>query len=91
MEEVGSSGKVDSSGKVGSSWKVSLSEKVVLVLLVVEVGAVKEGSGFLPSRPGSRSWPSRRVQVLEAGQRRIKIRYGFAPCFAGRFGQPVGR
>jgi len=42
-EEVGSS-------EVGSSGKVSLSEKVVLVLLAVEAGAVKEGSGFLPSR-----------------------------------------
>ncbi len=42
-EEVGSS-------EVGSSWKASLSEKVVLVLLAVEAGAVKEGSGFLPSK-----------------------------------------
>ena len=30
--------------------EVSLSEKVVLVLLDVEAGVVKEGSGFLPSR-----------------------------------------
>jgi hypothetical protein len=36
--------------EVGSSEKVSLSEKVVLVLLALEVGVVKEGSGFLPSR-----------------------------------------
>ncbi len=38
----------EGSSEVGSSEKVSLS-KVVLVLLAVEVGAVKEGSGFLPS------------------------------------------
>jgi len=36
--------------EVGSSGKVSLSEKIVLVLLVVEAGAVKEGSRFLLSR-----------------------------------------
>ncbi len=42
-EEVGSL-------EVGSSGKVSLSEKVVLLLLAVEAGAVKECSGFLPSR-----------------------------------------
>ncbi len=42
-EEVGSS-------ELGSSGKVSLSEKVVLVLLAIEGCAVKEGSGFLPSR-----------------------------------------
>jgi hypothetical protein len=36
--------------EVGSSGKVSLSEKVVPVLLTVEAGALKEGSGFLPSR-----------------------------------------
>jgi len=42
-EEIGSS-------EVGLSGKASLSEKVVLVLLTVEVGAVKEGSGFRPSR-----------------------------------------
>ena len=36
--------------EVGSSGKVSLSENVVLVLLAVEAGTVKEGSGFLPSR-----------------------------------------
>ena len=41
-EEVGSS-------EVASSGKASLSEKVVLVLLAVEAGAVKEGSGFLLS------------------------------------------
>ena len=39
----------ESSG-VGSSGKASLSVKVVLVLLAVEAGAVKESSGFLPSR-----------------------------------------
>ena len=49
-EEVGSS-------EVASSGKASLSEKVVLVLLAVEAGAVKEGSGFLPSRRVSRSCP----------------------------------
>ncbi len=38
------------SSEVGSWGMVSLSEKVVLVLLAVEAGAVKEGSGFLPSR-----------------------------------------
>ena len=43
VEEVGSS-------EAESSGKVSLSEKVVLVLLAVEAGAVKQGSGFLPSR-----------------------------------------
>ena len=51
-EEVGSSEVGSSevgSSEVGSSGKVSLSEKAVLVLLV-EAGAVKEGSGFLPSR-----------------------------------------
>jgi len=36
--------------EVGSSGKVSMSEKVVLVLLAVEAGVVKEGSGLLPSR-----------------------------------------
>ena len=36
--------------EIGSSEKVSLSEKAVLVLLAVEAGAVKEDSGFLPSR-----------------------------------------
>ena len=45
--EIGSS-EVGSSGK--ASLSSSLSEKVVLVLLAVEGGAVKEGSGFLPSR-----------------------------------------
>lgn len=43
VEEVGSSG-------VGSLRKVSLSEKVVLALLVVQAGAVGDGSGFLLSR-----------------------------------------
>src|SRR5262249_21199591 len=38
------------SSEVGSSGKLSLSEKVVLVLLAVEAGASKEGSGFLPSK-----------------------------------------
>ncbi len=57
MEEGGSS-------EVVLSGKVSLSEKVVLVLLAVEAGAVKEGFGFLPSR---------RVRVLEGGQRRINL------------------
>jgi hypothetical protein len=42
-EEIGSS-------EVGSSGNVSLSEKIVLVLLAVEAGVIKEGSGFLPSR-----------------------------------------
>ena len=37
-----------------------MSEKVVLVLLAVEAGAVKEGSGFLPSRRVL-GLPSRRV------------------------------
>ena len=40
--------------EVGSSENVSSSEKVVLVLLAVEASAVKEGSGFSPSGPGSR-------------------------------------
>ena len=40
-----------SSSEVGSSGKVRLSEKVVLVLIAIEAGAVKGGSGFLPSRP----------------------------------------
>jgi hypothetical protein len=44
VEEVGSS-------EVGSSGKVRLSEKVVLVLIAIEAGPVKGGSGFLPSRP----------------------------------------
>ena len=58
MEEEGSS-------EVESSGKVSLSEKVVLVLLAVEVSAVKEGSGFLPSRRVPlRRGPSRRVRDL---------------------------
>jgi len=65
VEEVGSS-EVGLS-EVGSPGKVSLSEKVVLVLLAVEAGAVKEGFGFLPSR---------RVQVLEAGQRCINLALG---------------
>lgn len=43
MEEVGSP-------EAGSLGKVSLSEKIVLVLLAVEAGAVREGSGFLTSR-----------------------------------------
>jgi hypothetical protein len=34
--------------EVGSSGKASLLEKVVL--LAVEAGAIKDGSGFLPSR-----------------------------------------
>ena len=42
--------------EVGSLGKVSLSEKVVLVLLAVEAGVVKEGSGFLPSRRVRVSW-----------------------------------
>jgi hypothetical protein len=42
--------EVGLSRKVSLSGKVNLSEKVVLVLLAVEAGAVKEGSGFLPSR-----------------------------------------
>jgi hypothetical protein len=29
---------------------MGMSEKVVLVLLAIEAGAVKKGSGFLPSR-----------------------------------------
>ncbi len=37
-------------GSVGSSGKVGLSEKIVPVLLAVEEGAVKEGSGFLQLR-----------------------------------------
>ena len=36
--------------EVGSPGKVSLSEKVVVVLLAVEAGAVKGGSGFLRRR-----------------------------------------
>jgi hypothetical protein len=36
--------------EVGSSGKVSLSEKVMLVLLAVEAGVVKEGSGCLASK-----------------------------------------
>ena len=56
--EVGSS-EVSSSevrtSVVASLGKVSLSEKVMLVLLAVEASAVKEGSGFLSSRLGSRS------------------------------------
>ena len=79
-EEVGSS-------EVGSSGKVSLSETVVLVLLTVEAGAVKKGSGFLPSRRRvlgraikgvCHQWcvASRRVRVLEAGQRRINLASG---------------
>ena len=38
-------------GEVDWSEKVSLSEMVALVLLAVNGGTVKEGSGFLPSRP----------------------------------------
>ncbi len=34
----------------GSPGRISLSKKVVLVPLAVEVGDVKEGSRFLPSR-----------------------------------------
>jgi hypothetical protein len=62
------------SSEVGSSKKVSLSEQVMLVLLTVEAGAVKEGSGFLSSRQVlgrtitgctiKGRVPSRRVRVL---------------------------
>ena len=67
--------------EVGSSEKASLSEKVVLVLLAVEAGAVKEGSGFLPSR----RVPSRRVQdlAIKAGAGAGRPGLGFAPCVAG--------
>lgn len=36
--------------EISSLGKENLSVKVVLVLLVIEAGAVKEGSRFLPSR-----------------------------------------
>ena len=69
--EVGSS-EVGSS-EVGSSGKVSLSEKVVLVLLAIEAGAIKEGSGFLP--------PSRALG------RAVKASSG--SCHQGRCGSGV--
>ena len=65
-EEVGSS-------EVGSSGKASLSEKVVLVLLAVEAGAVKDGSGFLPSG-GFSVVPSRRVPSRRVSSRRVLSR-----------------
>jgi hypothetical protein len=80
VEEVGLS-------EVGSSGKVSLSETVVLALHAVEAGAVKEGSGFLPSRRvlGCAIKPC----AIKAGQVWIrsvpsKVRPGFAPCLAGK-------
>ena len=77
-EEVGSS-------EVGSSGKASLSGKVVLVLLAFEAGAVKEGSGFLPSRQ------MRVGQVWGSLHTYRQIRSGFAPCLAGRSSQSVDR
>jgi hypothetical protein len=47
--------RVEEEVEAGSSWKVSLTEKIVLVLLAVEEVVVKEGSGFLPFKAGSRS------------------------------------
>ena len=58
VEEVG---LLEVGSEVYSLGKASVSEKVVLVLLAVEAGAVKERSGFLPSRAGFSVVPSRRV------------------------------
>jgi hypothetical protein len=55
----GCGGGARGGGRLVRGWlvgKLSLSE-VVLVLLAIEAGAVKEGSGFLPGRVPSGHMP----------------------------------
>jgi hypothetical protein len=64
----------------------------VLVLLDVEAGAVREGSGFLPSRQVLgrliNSDAIKGLQLLEAGQRCINV--ASAPDFVqGRCGRQI--